>query len=145
MGRILALDIGRKRTGLAATDPLKMIANSLQTVPTGAVFDFLNDYLSKEDIETFVVGMPRQMNNDPSEAVKYVEPVINRLKKLYPNIPIVLQDERFTSKIAFQTMIDGGVKKMNRRNKALVDSISATIILQSYLETIHFKNLNRND
>ncbi|MFP4557423.1 MAG: Holliday junction resolvase RuvX [Bacteroidales bacterium] len=139
MGRIVALDVGRKRTGVAATDPLKMIANSIDTISTGMIFDFLKEYTSKEEVELFVVGMPKKMNNQPSEAVKYVQPVINRLKKLYPNTPIVLEDERFTSKIAFQTMIDGGVKKMNRRNKAMVDGISATIILQSYLESLNFK------
>ncbi|MFO8022067.1 MAG: Holliday junction resolvase RuvX [Perlabentimonas sp.] len=141
MGRIVALDVGRKRTGVAATDPLKMIANSIDTISTGKIFDFLMDYTSKEEVELFVVGMPKKMNNQPSEAVKYVQPVINRLKKLYPHTPIVLEDERFTSKIAFQTMIDGGVKKMNRRNKAMVDGISATIILQSYLEGMTFKKI----
>jgi putative holliday junction resolvase len=145
MGRILALDIGRKRTGLAVTDPLKMIANSLETVATGSIFDFLSQYMITEKVELFVVGMPKQLNNQPSEAVKYVDPVVNRLKKLYPDIPITFEDERFTSKIAFQTMIDGGVKKMDRRNKAMVDGISATIILQSYLESIEFKKTINND
>lgn len=141
MGRILALDIGRKRTGIAVTDSLKMIANGIATVSTGNLFDFLANYIKDEEVELFVVGMPKQMNNEPSEAVKYIEPVINRLKKLYTKIPIKLVDERFTSKIAHQTMIDGGVKKMDRRNKAMVDTISATIILQSYLESIDFDKL----
>lgn len=139
MGRILALDIGRKRTGVAVTDPLKILANGITTVSTGQIFDFLETYLKKEVVELFVVGMPKQMNNEPSESVKYVEPVINRLKKLYSQIPIILVDERFTSKIAHQTMIDGGVKKMDRRNKEMIDTISATIILQSYLESVDFK------
>jgi putative Holliday junction resolvase len=141
LGRILALDIGRKRTGIAVTDSLKMIANGIATVSTGNLFDFLANYIKDEEVELFVVGMPKQMNNEPSEAVKYIEPVINRLKKLYTKIPIKLVDERFTSKIAHQTMIDGGVKKMDRRNKAMVDTISATIILQSYLESIDFDKL----
>ncbi len=141
MGRIIALDIGRKRTGVAVTDSLKMIANGIATVGTGKIFDFLTSYLNTEDVELFVVGMPKQMNNEPSEAVKYIEPVVNRLKKLWPNIQIKLVDERFTSKIAHQTMIDGGVKKMDRRNKAMVDTISATIILQSYLESVDFDKL----
>ncbi|MDD2549421.1 MAG: Holliday junction resolvase RuvX [Bacteroidales bacterium] len=140
MGRILSLDIGRKRTGVAATDPLKIIANGITTVPTGQIFDFITEYQESNDIELIVIGMPKQMNNEPSEAVKYIKPVINRLKKLFPNIPLVMVDERFTSKIAHQTMIDGGVKKMDRRNKALVDTISATIILQSYLESLDYKN-----
>ena len=140
MGRILSLGIGRKRTGVAATDPLKIIANGITTVPTGQIFDFITEYQESNDIELIVIGMPKQMNNEPSEAVKYIKPVINRLKKLFPNIPLVMVDERFTSKIAHQTMIDGGVKKMDRRNKALVDTISATIILQSYLESLDYKN-----
>jgi putative Holliday junction resolvase len=141
LGRILALDIGRKRTGIAVTDSLKMIANGIATVSTGKLFDFLATYIKDEEVELFVVGMPKQMNNEPSEAVKYIEPVVNRLKKLYSNIPLKLVDERFTSKIAHQTMIDGGVKKMDRRNKAMVDTISATIILQSYLESVDFDKL----
>jgi putative holliday junction resolvase len=145
LGRILALDIGRKRTGIAVTDPLKILANGLTTVSTGQIFEFLETYLKKEIIEIFIVGMPKQLNNEPSESVKYVEPVINRLKKLYSQIPIILVDERFTSKIAHQTMIDGGVKKMDRRNKEMIDTISATIILQSYLESVDFKKMNKND
>lgn len=142
MGRILSLDVGRKRTGIAVTDPLKLIANGLSTVPTGKVFDFLASYLSNEVVELIVIGMPKQMNNEPSEAVKYIEPILNRIKKLYPNIPVKSIDERFTSKIAHQTMIEGGLKKMDRRNKAMVDTISATIILQSYLESVDFDKLH---
>ncbi len=139
MGRILAFDIGRKRTGVAATDPLKIIANGLTTIPTASVVDFLKDYMAKESVEMIVVGQPKQMNNQPSEAVKYIEPVVNRIRKVFPNLKIELVDERFTSKIAFQTMIDGGLKQKDRQNKALVDTISATIILQSYMESISFK------
>lgn len=134
MGRILALDVGKKRTGIAVTDPLKISANSLETVPTGKLFGFLSEYIATQTVECFVVGMPKQMNNQPSEAVKYIEPVINRLRKLYGHIPIALVDERFTSKIAHQTMVEAGLKKKDRQNKALVDAVSATIILQSYLE-----------
>lgn len=123
---------------MAATDKLKIIANGIGTVPTGQLFDFLANYLTTNTVELIVVGMPKQMNNQPSEAVKYIEPVVNRLKKLYPTMPLKMIDERFTSKIAHQTMIDGGLKKMDRRNKALVDTISATIILQSYLESVDF-------
>ena len=140
MARILSLDIGKKRTGIAATDPLQIIANGICTIPTNDIIIFLTDYLSKEKVERLVVGYPKQMNNQPSEAVNYINPAINRIKKAFPELPITLVDERFTSKIAFQTMIDGGVKKKDRQNKALVDTISATIILQSYLESI---NLNK--
>lgn len=140
MARILSLDIGKKRTGIAATDPLQIIANGICTIPTNDIIIFLTDYLGKEKVERLVVGYPKQMNNQPSEAVNYINPAINRIKKAFPELPITLVDERFTSKIAFQTMIDGGVKKKDRQNKALVDTISATIILQSYLESI---NLNK--
>jgi len=138
LARILSLDIGKKRTGIAATDPLQIIANGICTIPTNDIIIFLTDYLSKEKVERLVVGYPKQMNNQPSEAVNYINPAINRIKKAFPELPITLVDERFTSKIAFQTMIDGGVKKKDRQNKALVDTISATIILQSYLESINF-------
>lgn len=138
MGRIIALDVGRKRTGIATTDPLKIIASGIATVPTGQVFEFLTTFMASNTVELAIIGMPKQMNNEPSEAVKYIEPVINRFRKLYPKIPIKLVDERFTSKIAHQAMLDGGLKKMDRRNKAMVDTISATIILQSYLESIDF-------
>jgi len=140
LARILSLDIGKKRTGIAATDPLQIIANGICTIPTNDIIVFLTDYLSKEKVELLVVGFPKQMNNQPSEAVNYIKPAINRIKKAFPELSITLVDERFTSKIAFQTMIDGGVKKKDRQNKALVDTISATIILQSYLESI---NLNK--
>jgi putative Holliday junction resolvase len=134
LGRIIAFDIGRKRTGIAVTDPLKIIANGLTTVPTHLIYDFITDYIKKEKVELFVIGYPKQMNNQPSDAVIYIDPVINRIRKLFPDYKIELVDERYTSKIAFQTMIDGGVKKMDRRNKDLIDTISATIILQSFME-----------
>jgi len=138
LGRILALDIGRKRTGIAVTDPLNIIANGLTTVPTHLVYDFITDYIKKEKVDFLVIGYPKQMNNQPSDAVIYIDPVINRIKKLFPDFKIELVDERYTSKLAFQTMIDGGVKKKDRQNKALVDTISATIILQSYMESRSF-------
>ena len=138
MGRILAFDIGRKRTGVAATDPLKIIANGLTTIPTDTVVEFLTQYMNKETVELIVIGQPKQMNNQPSEAVKYIEPVVNRIRKVFPNLRIEQVDERFTSKMAFQTMIDGGLKQKDRQNKALVDTISATIILQSYMESRGF-------
>ena len=140
MGRILALDIGRKRTGVAATDPLRIIANGIGTIPTHTVAEFLIEYLKKESVDLIVIGYPRQLNNQLSEAVTYIQPVINRIKNVMPKMVIELVDERFTSKIAFQTMIDGGVKKKDRQNKALVDTISATIILQSYMESLNFKH-----
>ncbi|MDP4187085.1 MAG: Holliday junction resolvase RuvX [Bacteroidota bacterium] len=135
MGRILAVDYGRKRTGLAVTDPLGMIANNLATIPTGEIWDFLKDYFSKEQVVLLVVGYPRQMNNQPSESVQFIDPFIKSFKEKYPGLPVKLMDERFTSKIAFQTMIDAGLGKKARRNKALIDSISATIILESYLDS----------
>jgi len=134
LGRILAIDYGRKRVGIAVTDPLQMIANSLTTIETKNIWDFISDYLSKETVDCIVVGYPKQMNNQASDSVRYINPFLGRLRKLYPKMEVKLVDERFTSKIAFQTMIDAGLGKKARQNKALVDTISATIILQSYLE-----------
>lgn len=134
MGRILAIDYGRKRVGLAVTDSLKMVANGLTTVSSKDIFNFLTSYLKKEDVECFVVGYPKQMNNQPSESIEYINTFIKQLKRKLPDIPVELIDERFTSKMAFQTMINGGLKKKARKNKALIDTISATIILQSFLE-----------
>ncbi len=134
MGRILAIDYGRKRVGIAVTDPLQIIANGLTTVHSKDIWDFLSDYFKKEDVECIAIGYPKQMNNEASDAVRYINPFIKRLTKLYPEMPVKLVDERFTSKIAHQTMIDAGLRKKARQNKELVDTISATIILQSYLE-----------
>ena len=139
MGRILAIDYGKKRVGLAVTDPLQIIANKLTTVPAHQIFDFLKDYFQKEDVEKVVVGYPRQMNNEPSQSVLYINPFLKRFQKLYPEMELELVDERFTSKIAFQTMIDAGLKKKDRQNKATIDAVSATIILQSYMEQQKFK------
>jgi putative Holliday junction resolvase len=135
MGRIVAIDVGQKRCGIAATDPLQLIANGLTTVAAAEVFSFLGNYVAKEQVDEFVVGLPKQMNNEPSESMRFVTPFVNRLKKLFPNIPVVLVDERFTSKLAQQTMLQSGLSKTKRQDKALVDQISATIILQSYLES----------
>jgi len=134
MARILSIDYGRKRIGLAVTDPQQIIANRLTTIPTHTIWDFLKEYFQKEKIETVVVGYPRQMNNEASEAVRYINPFLKKFQVQYPEIKLEIIDERFTSKMAFQTMIDGGLKKQKRQDKALVDGISATIILQSYLE-----------
>ncbi|MCD4832373.1 MAG: Holliday junction resolvase RuvX [Bacteroidales bacterium] len=134
MGRILAIDYGRKRVGLAVTDPLQIIANALTTIHSKDIWNFIAEYLEKEDVECIVVGYPKQMNNQASEAVRFINPFLKKLTKTYPDMMVKLVDERFTSKIAHQTMIDAGLKKKARQNKALVDTISATIILQSYLE-----------
>ncbi len=134
LGRIVALDYGRKRTGIAVTDPLQIIANSLITISSSEVIEFLKKYVSTEPVDAFVVGYPRQMNNEPSESIRYINPFIGLLKKTFPGKAVHLVDERFTSKMAVQTMIAGGVKKKDRQNKALIDSISATIILQSFME-----------
>lgn len=141
MKRYLALDIGQKRTGVAVTDTNRIIAVALETVATSQLERFLVEYLKQNEVEKIIAGMPVQMNNTPSESVKYIQPVINRLKKVFPDIEFILVDERFTSKMAFQTMIDVGIKKMQRQNKSTVDKISATIILQSYLESEKFKSL----
>ena len=133
MARILAIDYGKKRTGIAVTDNLQIIASGLTTVPTKELYPFLKEYTNNEKVELFVVGEPKQMNNSVSESEALIVPFIDELIKMFPSIPIKRVDERFTSKMAFQTMIDSGLKKKQRQNKALVDEISATIILQSYL------------
>ena len=134
MARILAIDYGRKRTGIAVSDPLQIIANRLTTIPTHNIWEFLEKYFQNEEVEIVVVGYPKQMNNEASEAVKYINPFLKKFRIKYPGIKLEILDERFTSKMAFQTMIDGGLKKQKRQDKALIDSISATIILQSYME-----------
>lgn len=134
MSRIMAVDYGTKRVGIAVTDESRIIATGLATVPSHEIFSFLTGYLSREKVDVIVVGEPRQMNNKPSEALKFVIPFVNKLKKQFPDIEIDMMDERFTSKMAFQTMIASGLRKKDRQNKGLVDRISATIILQSYLE-----------
>ena len=140
MGRILAIDYGQKRVGIAVTDENRLIANALTTIPSAEVITFLQNYIAKENVDLFVVGEPKQVNNKASESTKFINPFLKQLQKTFPDIPIERMDERFTSKMAFQTMIDAGLGKKARQNKALVDAISATIILQSYLESLAFKN-----
>lgn len=139
MGRILAIDYGKKRTGIAVTDPLQIIANGLTTVETPKLEQFLVDYLKQEKVDQILIGMPRQLSGDLSENAARVTPFLNRLKKLFPSTPITPVDERFTSVLAHQTMREGGLHKKARQNKALVDEISATIILQSYMESRNFQ------
>ncbi|TXJ62471.1 Holliday junction resolvase RuvX [Prevotella brunnea] len=136
MSRIVSVDYGKKRTGIAVTDPLKIIANGLVTVPTSELFEFLNNYVRKEEVERIVIGRPLQLNGTPSENFARVQQFVNRWKKAMPAIPIEYFDERFTSAIAHQAIIAGGVKKKTRRNdKGLVDEVSATIILQDYMKS----------
>lgn len=138
MGRILAIDYGQKRVGFAVTDELQICANALDTIPVAQAFDFLKNYLQREKVDVVVVGEPRKMDNTPSDSARFIEPFVNRLRKELPNISpgttLARMDERFTSRIAFQTLINIGLKKKERQNKALVDKMSATIILQSYME-----------
>lgn len=141
MARLLAIDYGRKRTGIAVSDTLQIIANGLTTVPSHTVIAFLKDYVAKETVERIIIGLPRQMNYEESESMRYIKPFVKRLQKELPTIPVEYFDERFTSSMALQTMIDGGVKKMKRQNKALVDEISATIILQGFMESQRMSKL----
>ncbi|MES5005558.1 Holliday junction resolvase RuvX [Prevotella disiens] len=136
MGRILSVDYGKKRTGLAVTDPLQIIANGLMTVATSELFDFLKDYVQRENVECIVVGRPTQLNGQPSENLSRVEQFVNRWRKAMPLIPVEYYDERFTSALAQQAILAGGVKKKTRReDKGLVDEVSATIILQDYMKS----------
>lgn len=135
MARLLAIDYGKKRTGLAVSDEMQIIAGGLTTVPTTELIGFILDYMKKEPVERIIVGQPKQMNNEPSENMRRIEPFVNRLRKLLPDTPVEYHDERFTSVLAQRTIIEAGIKKMARRNKELVDEVSATIILQSYMES----------
>lgn len=137
MSRILAIDYGQKRTGIAVSDTLQMIANGLTTVPTHELLAFIVDYVGKEPVERILIGLPKQMNNEASENMRRIEPFVRTLKKL-PDMPVEYVDERFTSVLAHRTMLEAGLKKKARQNKSLVDEISATIILQSYLESKRF-------
>lgn len=134
MARIVAFDFGKIRTGIAVTDNFQLIASGLTTVDTKKIFSFLTKYISEEKVELFVVGEPKQLNYSASESEQYITPFVNKLKATFPAIEVVRIDERFTSKMAFQSMIDSGLNKKQRRNKALIDEISATIILQTYLD-----------
>lgn len=133
--RILSIDYGKKRTGIAVTDPLQIVAGGLVTVATHTLFDFLKDYVSREQVERIVIGKPMQPNGQPSENFQRVEQFVNRWRKAMPEIPMEYYDERFTSVLAHQAMIDGGLRKKARQDKALVDEISATIILQDYMRS----------
>ncbi len=134
MARIMAIDYGRKRTGLAVTDELQLIATPLSTVDTPKLAQYLADYCRREPVERFVVGLAKHMDNTPSESAQYIEPFVQQLALQFPDIPISRIDERFTSKIAFQSMIDGGLRKKQRQNKALIDTLSAVLILQNFMQ-----------
>ena len=137
MARILSIDYGKKRTGLAVTDPLQLIAGGLATVSTSTLFEYLTQYVAKEPVERIVIGEPRQPNGQPSENLARVQQFVNRWRKAMPQIPIEYYDERFTSVLAHQVMIEGGLRRKARQDKALVDEISATIILQDYMRSRH--------
>ncbi len=137
MGRILAIDYGQKRVGLAVTDALQISANGLDTVLVHEVLDYLERYTKKEEVEKFVIGLPKQMNGQDSDSMQYIRPFVTGLQRKFPHIELVYVDERFTSVLAHKTMLEAGLKKKDRQNKELVDKISATIILQSYLESRH--------
>ncbi len=136
MGRIMAIDYGTKRTGLAVTDPMRIIATALETVETTKLLTYLKQYFAKEKVDEVVIGLPKQMNNTDSETAPYVRQMVARLNEAFPNLPVKYVDERFTSKIALRAMVEGGMKKKDRRDKQNVDKISATLILQSYMESI---------
>lgn len=142
MGRILAIDYGQKRSGIAVTDPMQLIANGLQTVQSKELIAFITAYLGTESVDCIVVGEPRDMQNNGSDASRFVEPFVRILRKTFPNVVIERYDERFTSKMAFQSMIDAGLNKKKRQDKALIDTISATIMLQSYMEFIKNKRFS---
>ncbi|MGS4347061.1 Holliday junction resolvase RuvX [Myroides odoratus] len=133
MGRLLAIDFGQKRTGIAVTDELQIIASGLTTVPTSELISFLKEYFQKEKVEKVIIGEPKRLNNEPSEVTPILNAFIDTFTKTFPTMPVERIDERFTSKMAFQTMIDSGLKKKQRQNKALIDEIAATIILQDYM------------
>ena len=136
--KLLAFDYGKKRTGLAETDELQIIASGLETIPTHDLFSFIKSYLTKNKVEAFIVGEPKRLNMERTHSSDMVDEFVAKLKKTYPTIPVCMVDERFTSKTAFQTMIDSGISKKKRQDKGTVDKISATIILQSYMESKSF-------
>ncbi|MCX6285926.1 MAG: Holliday junction resolvase RuvX [Bacteroidetes bacterium] len=144
MGRILAIDYGQKRTGLAVSDELKMIATAMGTVPTMEVLRYLKNYVSGNPVECFVVGEPKRMDNSPSESARFVDPFVKQLIKAFPGIRVERMDERFTSLIAGRVILGSGLKKMARRDKSLVDTVSATIILQSFMESESIKKEQKN-
>lgn len=136
--RILAIDYGQKRTGIAVTDEMQLIASGLTTIPSDTVADFLKSYFEKEKVEKVIIGEPRQMNNEPSQSAPVIDAFVEKFRQLFPQMQVERVDERFTSKMAFQTMIDSGLKKKQRQNKALIDEIAATILLQDYLSRKRF-------
>ena len=140
MGRLLAIDFGKKRCGVAVSDPMQICANGLPTVNTAEIFSFLKDYLAKEQVELFVVGEPKDLKGNPSESMRFITPFLNRLKKEFPAIPVTMVDERFTSTIAHQEMIAAGFKKKDRQQKGKADEIAAVLILTSYMDSITHKN-----
>ena len=142
MGRIIGIDYGTKRTGLAVTDPMQIFASPLVTIKPEDFDNFIEGYLKTEEVDAFVIGYPVQMNNQPSESVRYINPFIKKLKKTFPDKHLHLVDERFTSQMALRTMIDGGVKRKDRKDKSMVDKISASIILQSFLDNRSNKKEN---
>lgn len=144
MGRILAIDYGRKRIGIAVTDPQRIIANGLKTVGPHEIFRFLQQYCATEKVDLFVVGHPKQMNNEESESMIYIKPFLSALKKKFPDIPVEMYDERFTSVLAHKALLEGGAKKKTRQDKALIDTMSATIILTSYLSSRQYGNSCRD-
>lgn len=139
MGRIMAIDYGQKRVGIAVTDELRIIATGLQTVHVKDLFAFLDEYISRETVDLIVVGEPRQMNNRASDAQRFIEPFVKKLKKHFPTIPVDRVDERFTSVMAQSTIREAGIRKKNRQDKGLVDKVSATIMLQSYMQLMQSK------
>lgn len=138
MDRLVGIDYGKKRTGIAVSDPLGIFASPLETVATAKIIDYLKSYTQKESVKGFVVGYPMNLNNKPAECAGYVDVFLKQLGKHFPEIPVILEDERFTSQIAMRAMIDGGMKKSDRREKGNVDKVSAAIILQSYMERVKF-------
>lgn len=140
MGRLLSIDFGRKRCGIAVTDPLRIVANGLTTVATGDLCAFVSNYVAAEGVDRVIVGLPKTLRGEPSESMRYLTPVINRLRKEIAPVAIDFYDERFTSVLAHRAMIDGGMKKSDRRDKAVVDEISATIILNDYLQSKQYND-----
>lgn len=140
MGRILAIDYGKKRIGIAVTDPQRIIASGLKTVGPHEIFLFLQQYLAEEAVDLFIVGHPKQMNNQDSESMNYIRPFLTALKRKFPDIPVQMYDERFTSVLAHRALLEGGAKKKTRQDKALIDTMSATIILTSYLSSRQYSN-----
>ena len=138
MPRILSIDYGQKRTGIAVTDEMQIIASGLTTIPTNTLIDFLKDYFAKEKVEVVLIGEPKQMNGLPSESASIIKGFVTHFSNIFPGMKVVRVDERFTSKMAFQTMIDSGLSKKQRQNKGLIDEISATIMLQDYLSSNRF-------